>query len=330
MLDQPGERTVYSPILGIPDGELASAQRPGTHRRWTGGQRHERRLGTVMPYPLRAFVRAAVAGACFFFFWLGALVLSWGVLPLASLSLRRRGPTERILRCQEIVGQGLRAFITSIRTLRIVVFRPSRVNLELPVRPFVMIANHPTLIDVTALMAVYPKICCVAKTEVFRSILAGPLLRHCGHIEGGDLSIMEGAAVIRQGLDRLKQGHPVLIFPEGTRSPSYGLRRFRAGAFEIALRAGVPIVPIVITCEPPTLGKGQPWYGLPKRTSMYDIIQLPVLPVGALGSDPQVVAARFQELFQAEIDRWKERLSMDEKKTSTSGPADVAGAPSKR
>ena len=60
-----------------------------------------------------------------------------------------------------------------------------------------------------------------------------------------------------------KGGHSLVIFPEGTRSPAYGLYTFSRGAAQIALRTGVSIVLIVVTCDPPTLLKGQPWYAVP-------------------------------------------------------------------
>ena len=70
---------------------------------------------------------------------------------------------------------------------------------------------------------------------------------------------MEGLAVaafVTQALDRLAQSMPMLVFPEGTRSPAGGLRRFRRGPFEIACRANVPVVPVLIRCEPARAGKG--------------------------------------------------------------------------
>lgn len=263
----------------------------------------------MMPRPVKACALATIAGACFFFFWLGSLLLSWIVLPLIWLLLRNRPEIDRIQRCQDLVGYGFRFFIASMRVSRLVVFQPGKVKLDLPNGPFVMIANHPTLVDVTAIMAVHPRICCVAKTELFKSVLVGRLLRYSGHIEGGNVGSLEGASVMQQALMRLERGQSVLIFPEGTRSPAYGLNRFKPGVFEISLRAGVSIVPILITCEPPTLMKGLPWYALPKRTAEYDMIQLPTVPAGAYGTASRLVAGHFQSLFKKEIESWKTGLA---------------------
>ncbi len=259
-------------------------------------------MGANMRLALKAFALATATGACFFFFWLSSFVLSWVILPLARIPLRGRPSIERERRCQDIVGRGFRFFLAAMRTLRVLVFRPRNVRLDLPQGPFVMIANHPTLIDVTAVMAVCPRICCVAKAELFRSVLVGRLLRYCGHIEGGAVGSMEGGTVMQQALRKLERGQSVLIFPEGTRSPAHGLHRFKSGVFEIALRAGVPIVPILITCEPPTLKKGLQWYALPKKTARYNITQLPTWPAPGPEAGSRRLAEQFQAMFQERID----------------------------
>lgn len=255
----------------------------------------------MIPRTLKAIALAAASGTCFFFFWLGSLVLSWVVLPLVRFHHRRLSEADQVRRCQDIVGHGFRIFRTGLRVLKLIDVQPRVGGLQLPERPCVVIANHPTLIDVTAVMALHPRICCVAKTELFQGLLVGKLLRYCGHIEGGNVGAMEGAAVIQQALERLNDGHSVLVFPEGTRSPPHGLGRFNRGVFEIAIRAGVPIVPLFITCEPPTLMKGLPWYALPKRTAMYYIAQLPAVPVGSLGNNSRATVARFQAFFEEKL-----------------------------
>ena len=181
-----------------------------------------------MRHALKAFALATATGTCFLGFWLGSFVLSWVILPLALIPLRGGPSIERERRCQEIVGRGFRLFLAAMRTVRVLVFRPRNVRLDLPQGPFVMIANHPTLIDVTAVMAVCPRIYCVIKSELFRSVLVGPVLRYSGHIEGGSVGSMEGATVIQRALRKLGSGQPVLIFPEGTRSPVHGLHALPA------------------------------------------------------------------------------------------------------
>jgi 1-acyl-sn-glycerol-3-phosphate acyltransferase len=68
-----------------------------------------------------------------------------------------------------------------------------------------------------------------------------------------------GTRMLETCQQRLRSGYDLLIFPEGTRSPfGGGLQKFHRGAFEIAARAGVPIVLLKLTCVPPALGKRLP------------------------------------------------------------------------
>ncbi len=113
---------------------------------------------------------------------------------------------------------------------------------------------------------------------------------------------------MQQALRKLESGRSVLIFPEGTRSPARGLHRFKSGVFEIALRARVPIVPILITCEPPTLKKGLQWYALPKNTARYNITQLPTWPAPGPEVGSRRLAEQFQAMFQQRIDVCKTRI----------------------
>ena len=69
------------------------------------------------------------------------------------------------------------------------------------------------------------------------------------------------------------------------------MQRFRRGAAHIALRAGVPLVPVAISCHPGMLRKGQPWWDVPPRRSQLTISVLdPIEPRSTGVSD--VLAAR--------------------------------------
>jgi 1-acyl-sn-glycerol-3-phosphate acyltransferase len=145
--------------------------------------------------------------------------------------------------------------------------------------PLVVVANHPTLVDVTAVLARFDGLCCVVKAGLIRNVFVGRLLRMCGHIDGGDGGAMSGAAVMQEALRRLEAGISVLVFPEGTRSPPGGLNAFRRGAFEIASRAGVRVRPLVLTCNPPALSKGVPFWRQPERMARLRIQPTPAIDV---------------------------------------------------
>jgi 1-acyl-sn-glycerol-3-phosphate acyltransferase len=247
------------------------------------------------------FVRIALAGSAFLGSWIGAAILAVIVFPLSRLRHRREPAIEQAAACQ---GWMRRAFVLVFDYMRVcglVHFNPRGVDTSTPGPRFVMVANHPTLIDVAALAAVFGRIVCVAKPLLFRVPFLGQILRACVYLEGGETEGLAAGMVVKQALDRLRRGMPMLVFPEGTRSPAGGLRPFRRGAFEIACRANVPVVPILIRCEPPMLGKGTPWYDVPSQTAVLTVTRLPPMYPAAFGGNAGAMTEACEEIFRQHL-----------------------------
>jgi len=115
-----------------------------------------------------------------------------------------------------------------------------------PKRPVVTVANHLSLIDVLAIFRIFAHFKWVSKIENFRVPFIGWNMSLNGSIKidrGDPASAERMKAACEQAI---AQGNSIMIFPEGTRSPTGRLRRFKPGAFEIALRASCPVQPILI------------------------------------------------------------------------------------
>lgn len=231
--------------------------------------------------------RIPSTGSAFVLFFTGGALLSYVLLPLARL--RPGSRLDKARRCRRLVSSSWVLFLDYMRVLGLVRYDPRATRFVLPDGPFVLVANHPTLIDVTAIVAAIPDVAIVAKPILFRSPLIGRLLRSCDHIRSGE-GAFSGAAVVEQALDHLRAGTSVLIFPEGTRSPRRSVGALQPGAFEIAARAGVPVVTALIRCEPPTLMRDEPWYAVPDRTVELTVEQLRTL-IPAPGDGPALASA---------------------------------------
>ena len=116
-------------------------------------------------------------------------------------------------------------------------------------RRYICVANHSSLIDIPVLVASLPlRLCFVAKEELFRIPVFGAYLRRMRHIpvarsnsRAAAKSMADAARAIAAGM------RSVLLFPEGGRTAvGEGLREFREGAAYIAIKAGVPVVPVAI------------------------------------------------------------------------------------
>jgi 1-acyl-sn-glycerol-3-phosphate acyltransferase len=228
-------------------------------------------------------------------FWSGALVLAWFVVPYVYL--RHRDRIARRRRIQRIVAGAWRWFHRQLSWTTL--YRCQHVGEPLAPGPRILVANHPSLLDVTSIISRMPEVCCVVKGSLINSPLIGRLLRACGHVAAGDGSLMGGMGVLEAVRERLDEGFAVLVFPEGTRSPLGGMRRFRRGAFEIAQRAGVPVVPLFLRCDPPALGKGTPVWRHPRRCPVLTVHVGASIDTTAI--DPTELCKNVQTDFRARL-----------------------------
>ena len=130
-----------------------------------------------------------------------------------------------------------------------------------------IVANHPTLIDVVLIGSLMPQLDCLVKTDASRNPFMRGVVRAAGYVPN-DL----GEAVVEACAARLREGRSLLLFPEGTRSMKGGeLGSFHRGAAHVALRSGRPILPLVIHCHPRALTRGQPWYDVGDRPMSFTI-----------------------------------------------------------
>lgn len=122
--------------------------------------------------------------------------------------------------------------------------------------PAIYVSNHQSMSDTLALFSVRAEALWVSKVENFYAPFLGwnMLLNGFIPLKRGKLpSIMR---MFRTCLQRLKEGHSLVVFPEGTRSLDGNLRSFYRGAFALSARSRVPIVPIVMEGTKGLLRKG--------------------------------------------------------------------------
>jgi 1-acyl-sn-glycerol-3-phosphate acyltransferase len=115
--------------------------------------------------------------------------------------------------------------------------------------PQVLAANHSSWYDVLALAGYLPgRYCFVAKKEVRKIPFLGWTIERCGHIYIDRSDHQKALASLQAARTRLENSRPtVIMFPEGTRSETGALQRFKKGAFVLALQTGADIVPAAIT-----------------------------------------------------------------------------------
>ena len=114
-------------------------------------------------------------------------------------------------------------------------------------QPIIFIANHSGLHDILSLAAYLPfQFRWVAKKSLFRVPFMGWHMRRSGYIAIDRENPREAAKSIMKAANEIRNGVSAIAFPEGTRSRIGSLGKFHSGAFALALRTGVPLVPITL------------------------------------------------------------------------------------
>ena len=146
---------------------------------------------------------------------------------------------------------------------------------QLPDGPCVVVANHASYVDGIVLKALLPaRFCFVIKKEVVKVPLVGLLLKRIGSEFVDRFNRNAGAVDARRLMKAADSGQAPAFFPEGTFTGQPGLGKFHAGAFAIAARAGLPVVPLAIVGTRNVLPSGSV---LP-RPGRIEVRLLPLVP----------------------------------------------------
>lgn len=151
-----------------------------------------------------------------------------------------------------------------------------------------ILANHPSLLDVLFMVGYVPAINCVVKQELLSNpVMKSPILA-CGYVPND-----ESEALMERVHRILGGGQSLLIFPEGTRTGWDGVVHFHRGAVSLGLRSAHVITPVVIRQTPPNFKKGQAWYKIPKVKICYDLtVGEDIDPQAWLAEKPLPIASR--------------------------------------
>ena len=167
-----------------------------------------------------------------------------------------------------------------------------------PRRPYVVVANHESFVDILLISHLPFEMKWLSKTTFFRFPLVGWMMRLAGDIplQRGDRdSATQALATCRTRLD---QHVSVMIFPEGTRSRTGDLGPFKDGAFSLAIDAQVPILPLAVHGARGAL-RAHDWrFGL--ATAEVRILE-PVSTDGLTEADLPALRERVRDQIAAEL-----------------------------
>ena len=158
-----------------------------------------------------------------------------------------------------------------------------------PRRPYVVVSNHESFADILLISHLPWEMKWLSKAELFRIPVMGWLMHLAGDVpvkRGVGPSAIEAMARCREILSRRVS---VMIFPEGTRSPTADLLPFKDGAFRLAIDAGVPILPLALHGTATALPKHD--WRFARSTAIVEVLD-PIETAGLTPADVQALKER--------------------------------------
>ncbi|MGE5638853.1 MAG: AMP-binding protein [Clostridia bacterium] len=145
--------------------------------------------------------------------------------------------------------------------------------------PFVLASNHTSYLDGAVLLAVldWKRYAFVAKSELVANPVTKIFLSGLGSLFVERFDVQKSAEHADELVEAARRGASLIVFPEGTLVRTTGLMAFRAGAFQAAAQAGVPVVPVALRGVRSVLRDGT-WY--PRRAPISVTFGAPVAPDG--------------------------------------------------
>lgn len=249
--------------------------------------------------------RVAATGFSFASFGLGGMAIATVIAPV--LNATTSDSEKRQQRAQNVIKYSFKGFTEMMVKLGIMTYSVEGLEKLQNSRQELVIANHPSLIDVVVLIGMMQQANCVVKQSLWSNPFTKGPVQSAGYIlNAGSKQFVEDCVT------RLKENNAasLLIFPEGTRTEKgMTLNEFQRGAANIAIRANVPIRPVIITCTPSTLTKNEKWYHVPSRPFHIEVKVLDAVQVSDLLDDLTVGPKQVRQLSRSFYKIFDEELS---------------------
>jgi len=179
-------------------------------------------------------------------------------------------------------------------------------------RPYVVVSNHQSLADIPIISSAEWEMKWVAKRELFKVPFVGWMMRLAGDISLDRGDRRSGAVMLLRAKEYLQNGCPVMFFPEGTRSVDGNIGAFTTGAFQLAIRTGVPVLPIALDGSRNCLPKRSWVFGGPATIR---IRIFPPIPTSGLAADSaEMLRDSVRDLLLQQIQEWRGRSPHQERR----------------
>lgn len=255
-------------------------------------------LKAILTTPIRIILTAY----CFVLFAGIVLKMSKWVIPRSKKI--SSDSQEQIEYTLNIGQQHIQFYLNTLSFCRLVQFEFIGTPLT---SPGLIAGNHPSLLDFIVLIIDFPQAACIYKPEAKKNLILSDYVQSVAYIEGMNGSKEDSKRILLECCDKLRAGHQVAFFPEGTRSKSaIKIQKFRTTLFHSAIQANVPVQPIALYCNPLFLGKNQSWLDFSSGRNKMTISYLPPIHLNELPAEEQTArgfASAVRNAVQKELNR---------------------------
>lgn len=207
--------------------------------------------------------RVLGTGLSFTVFGIGGLILGLIIFPLVALFSLNQDKRNR--RCRLLVHHSFRLFVGLMKHLGVLTYSIHGAE-ALKGEGMLVVANHPTLIDIVFLISLIPNASCIVKADLFRNVFTRGPVSWAGYIANN-----APEELLDDCVAQIQDGANLVVFPEGTRTVPEEALRFKRGAAYIWLRSDCKLALATLSSEPPTLAKNTKWYRVPERRFHYSM-----------------------------------------------------------
>jgi 1-acyl-sn-glycerol-3-phosphate acyltransferase len=168
---------------------------------------------------------------------------------------------------------------------------------------YVIISNHQSILDILLMNCLMYNYKWISKIENFKVPVIGWYLRMADYItvdRGDEESKNE---MLERSLNSLKKGTSIMIFPEGTRSADNQIGFFKRGAFQLAIQANVPVLPVLVDGSGGILPKHGLTFG-PRKKVIIKVLD-PVSPEDFGTEIPDLLSVRFSNMMKTELNKMR-------------------------
>ncbi len=207
--------------------------------------------------------RSFVVVFLFAFFGAGAILINYIVFPYISVFIKKE---ERRQHYCKVVHKTWKFFCDLMEksgTIRVILTNPEKLN---NLHGKIIVANHPSFIDIVLLIGLLPDTVCIAKKEIKKNIFMGNIVKSLYLINDED-----NKQLLKDASEILSQGYNIVVFPTGTRTEEGKAMKLHKGAALMALHTKADVIPVHISCDYKFLAKHQKIYDAGIKPITYTI-----------------------------------------------------------